>query len=401
MDKIILHIDVNNAFLSWSAVLLLKNGYKYDIREKYAIIGGDESKRHGIVLAKSPLAKKLGIKTADTIYSARRKCPQLLVYPPNYKWYQTMSQALFKLLSNYTDDIEICSIDECFLDYTPIKHLYGDVHIFAKNIQKKILDKLGFTVNIGIANNKLCAKMASDFTKPNKIHTLYENEIKTKMLPLPINELYGIGKQTTIKLKQLNINTINDLAQYNVNILSKYFKNQAPKMIDLAKGIDERLVIKENSIRKGISNSITLSHNLIYKQEVYQVLAEVGENLGIDLREEKKYATVISVILKDKYFKSYSHQKKLKNATNITSEIINIAKELFDEMWDSEPIRLVGIRLDNLVSTVTYQLSLFEEIKRREKINKIDEVVDQLKKKYGSSIIKSSATMGNTITKKY
>ena len=401
MERIILHIDVNNAFLSWSAIYLLKHGYKDDLRKKYAVIGGDEQNRHGIVLAKSPLAKSKGIKTADTLFSARKKCSNLVIIPPNYEWYQKMSKSLFKLISQYTPDIEIMSIDECFLDFSPIKHLYKDPYVFASNLQKEIWEKLEFTVNIGIANNKLCAKMASDFTKPNKIHTLYNNEITTKMWPLPINDLFGIGKRTTVKLKDLNINTIGDLAKCDPNYLYKYFKNQAFKMVEWANGIDESLVVSENSERKGISNSTTLSHNLVYKEEVYPVLEAISDNLALELRRQKKYTSVIAVTLKDKYFKSYSHQVKLKNPTNITSEISNTAKKLFDEMWNLEPIRLVGIRLDNLTETATHQLSLFETIETKDGLTKLDETVDKLKSKYGINIIKKASLTENKIKKKY
>ena len=178
MKNIIFHIDVNNAFLSWSALDLLNQGFKYDIRNSYAVIGGDETKRRGIVLAKSNSAKKVGIVTGETLYSARKKCKVLKVYPPNYNFYQKKSKELFELLGKYTDDIEPFSIDECFLDYTKIKHFYGDEVKFAYKLKTEIKEKLGFTVNIGIANNKLCAKMASDFLKPDRVHTLYEEENK-------------------------------------------------------------------------------------------------------------------------------------------------------------------------------------------------------------------------------
>ena len=184
-----MHIDVNNAFLSWSAIDLLNKGYKYDIRNSYAVIGGDEKKRSGIVLAKSTSAKKLGIVTAETLYSARKKCKVLKVYPPNFKFYNEMSNKFFSLLRKYTPDIEIASIDECYLDYGKVKSLYGDEVAFAYKIKDEIKNTLGFTVNIGIANNKLCAKMASDFSKPDKVHTLYENEVKEKMYPLDVGDL--------------------------------------------------------------------------------------------------------------------------------------------------------------------------------------------------------------------
>lgn len=182
MERIIMHIDVNNAFLSWTAIDLLEKGYPEDIRKISSIIGGDSSKRRGIVLAKSPVAKLKGIVTAETIYSAKRKDPSLKIFPPNHKMYKERSNQLFNLLLKYTPDIEIASIDECYLDYTKVKSLYGDEIEFAYKLKEEIKNKLKFTVNIGIANNKLCAKMASDFQKPDKVHTLYSYEVKEKCI---------------------------------------------------------------------------------------------------------------------------------------------------------------------------------------------------------------------------
>src|SRR5574344_247036 len=227
MENIIMHIDVNNAFLSWTAVDLLNKGYKYDIRNSYAVIGGDPKKRSGIVLAKSIPAKKMGVVTGETLYSARKKCPSLKSYYGDYKLYGEMSKKFINILKKYTPDIEQVSVDECYLDYGKVKKLYGDELEFAKKIQKEIFDTLGFTVNIGIANNKLCAKMASDFSKPNKIHTLYDYEVKTKMWPLPIGDLFGVGRRSVSKFELLNIHTIGDLAESDVNTLYKYFKNQS------------------------------------------------------------------------------------------------------------------------------------------------------------------------------
>ena len=262
MERIIMHIDVNNAFLSWTALYLLKNGSKYDIRNSYAVIGGSELTRSGIVLAKSTPAKRLGIVTGETLYSARKKCRVLKTYEPNFKFYQEMSNKMFNLISKYTPDIEIASVDECYLDYTKIKSMQGDQLEFARKLQKEIYDELGFTVNIGIANNKLCAKMASDFTKPYKIHTLYDNEIQEKMWPLEVGELFGIGKKTVPKLNQINIFTIKDLANSKREELYKYFKNQSESMINWANGIDNSPVISKPRIPKGIGNEITLDHDV-------------------------------------------------------------------------------------------------------------------------------------------
>ncbi len=385
MERIIFHIDVNNAFLSWTAIDLLNQGYKYDIRDSYAVIGGDPMMRKGIVLAKSNACKKLGIYTSMTLYEAKKKCPVLKVYPPNYKFYSEMSNKLFNLLSKYTPDIEIASIDECYLDYGKVKKLYGNEYEFAIKLQKEIYDTLKFTVNIGIANNKLCAKMASDFSKPNKIHTLYSNEVETKMYPLPINDLFMIGKKTSEKLINLGIKTIGDLANFPYDKLYPYFKNQTSFLINQARGIDNSIVDSETFIPKGISNEITLEKDITIKEELYPYLMSLCESVSIRLRRQKKYATVIGVILKDNYFKRKSHQRKLVNATNVTSDIYKNAKEILDEMWNDEKIRLIGVRLDKLVDNVMYQASLFDIDNNEE--SKVDTVIDSLKQKYGNKII--------------
>ncbi len=388
--RVIMHIDVNNAFLSWSAVYLLQNGSKYDIRNSYAVIGGDAKSRNGIVLAKSNPCKKLGIKTADTIYSARKKCPALKVYPPNFNFYSQMSHKLFELLSKYTPDIEIASIDECYLDYGKVMKLYGDPYEFALKIQRQILDELGFTVNIGIANNKLCAKMASDFSKPFKIHTLYDYEVKDKMYPLPIGDLFGIGKKTAPKLQRLGINTIGDLACFDETLLRHYFKNMASSMILSARGINDDLVISEASAPKGIGNEITLVKDTTDFDEISSSLLSLSENVSMRLRKQKKYAHTVCVTVKTSDFKRRNHQKKLENATNVTSVIYEASKKIFLEMNIEEPIRLIGVRLDNLTDVVAYQISLFDNVEAKSN-NKLDEAIDSIKMKYGNKIIKTAS----------
>lgn len=382
-----MHIDVNNAFLSWTALELLNQGYKYDIRNSYAVIGGDPKARKGIVLAKSNSAKKQGIVTAETLYSAKKKCRVLRVYTPNYEFYQEMSNKMFELLYKYTPDIEVASIDECYLDYSGVQHLYGDPFEFAKKIQKEIYETLGFTVNIGIANNKLCAKMASDFEKPFKIHTLYKDEIKVKMWPLKVGDLFGVGKKTVPKLEQLGIFTIGDLANSNLETLNTYFKNQSQFLIDSANGIDESLVVSEPPEPKGIGNEITLPQDIERKEEVYKYLKILSEQVSLRLKNQKKYALTVTIILKDNLFKRSTHQKKLMNAIREEDEILKVAKDLYDEFQYDKPIRLIGIRLNNLTDTVVHQVSMFDDIKQIEKDNDLKETVDELKNKYGLNII--------------
>lgn len=399
--RIIMHIDVNNAFLSWTAVKLLHEGYKIDIRKIESVIGGDESLRHGIVLAKSPVAKSKGVKTAEPLISARRKCNDLKVYKPDFRWYTFLSNKMFSLIRKYTDEIEILSIDECFLDFTSIQSKYKDPIKFAYHLKNQIYKTYGFTVNIGIANNKLCAKMASDFKKPNRVHTLFENEVEEKMYPLDVSDLFGVGKQTSAKLHSLNINTIGELANADINFLVKYFKNQASVLIDKAKGIDNSPVVKEARERKGISNSTTYSYNLTNLSDINVKLHALVENVCMELREKKKYCKVVGVTLKNKFFVSKSHQKKLKNATNNTDDIYNVCKELVKELWDSEPIRLIRVSLNNLTDVNNHQLSLFEDLSKKESNDELDKVIDKLKNQYGSNIINKASLKDANIRKKF
>lgn len=385
-----MHIDVNNAFLSWTAVNLLNNGSKYDIRNSYAVIGGDENSRRGVVLAKSNPAKKLGIVTGETLYSARKKCPVLKTYPMNYSFYQEMSHKLFDIIRKYTPDIEIASIDECYLEYTGIKKIYGDPLEFAIKLQKEINETLKFTVNIGIANNKLCAKMASDFSKPNKIHTLFDEEIKTKMWPLPINDLFGVGKKSTEKLLKLNIKTIGDLATTSPEKLRPYFKNMSNNLIESANGINNDKVISEEVICKGISNEITLQKDINNKVELYEHLLFLSNKVGLRIRKQNRYAYVVAVIIKDKYFKRKTHQKKLLNPINSSSDIFETSKKILNEMWNDDSVRLIGIRLDNLVQNYNYQKSLFENEEKINKNSNLDKTLDKLKEKYGDKIIENA-----------
>lgn len=391
MENIVMHIDVNNAFLSWTAVDLLERGYKIDIRNIESIIGGDESKRHGIVLAKSMVAKRKGVKTAETIRDAKRKCDDLQIFSPNYSLYVKKSNELFNLISKYTPDIEKLSIDECFIDYTKIKNLYGDPIKFAYRLKKEIKNTLGFTVNIGIANNKLCAKMASDFLKPDRVHTLFFYEIEKKMYPLPIEDLFGVGKSSSKRLRELHINTIGDLAHADYNLLYRYFKNQTTRLIESARGIDNGIINIKNKEREGISNSTTTSYNLNTLEAINKTLYPLVENVCITLRKKDKYAYQVGVTLKDKNFKVYSHQKKLKNPTNKTDEVYNIAKQLIKECWNEEGIRLVGVSLSKFTNILNHQISIFDDLSRDKDDKELDKTIDKLKEIYGKDIIKRAS----------
>ena len=387
-ERIIFHIDVNNAFLSWTAVQLLEEGYNIDIRTIPAIIAGDESKRHGIVLAKSPIAKKYGIVTAETIYQAKMKCPNLKIFSPNHEIYQRKSKQLMNYLKTFTPIMEQFSIDECFLDMTGTKYLYTNHLELAYKIKDEIKEKFGFTVNVGIGNNKLCAKMASDFEKPDKVHTLLKSEIKEKLWPLPVNDLFMCGKKTSIELNKMNIYTIKDLAEYDFQKLEKKFKSQAKYLKQAAWGIDESKVEERKDKRQSISTTRTLPHDEENKEKLKEVLFVQTEDVCRQLREQNLYASTIAIIYKDKYFKSTTVQEQLENATDNTKEILKKINSLFDKSYNNIPVRLIGVRLANLTKFKNTQVSIFDtEIDNNSKEESIQKTVDKINKKFGSSLI--------------
>lgn len=382
----ILHIDVNNAFLSWTAIDRLSKGEKVDIREIEAVIGGDETKRSGIVLAKSMKAKEKGVRTGETLYQARLKCPNLQVFRGEYKNYKKHSEKLYNLLLQYTDKIERFSIDECFLDMTDY---LGNNSLIDKayEIKNRVRRELGFTVNIGVSHNKLLAKMASDFTKPDRVHTLFENEIEEKMWKLPVSELFMLGRKTLPKLYSMRIKTIGDLARQDKKLMIDKFGKHGLIMWEYSNGIDNSSVnyIKEKP--KGIGNSVTLPHDLNKIDDIEKVLLTLAEQVAYRLRRYNMYANVVNVQLRTKDFKDFSHQKKLMNSTSNTKDIYDIAKELLYEMYKKgTAIRLVGLRVDKLIDKDEIQLSLFKREEDR-KQEKLDEVVDKLKQKYGYNSI--------------
>ena len=394
MERQILHVDVNNAFLSWTALDMLKNGSEIDIREIPAVIGGDESKRSGIVLAKSMKAKECGVKTAETIYQARIKCSGLKVFPSNFKVYRYYSNQLYQLLLEYTDKIERFSIDECFLDMT--HYLMNDTLLNkGKEINRRVKEELGFTVNVGVAHNKLLAKMASDFTKPDRVHTLFENEIPNKMWTLPVSELFMLGKRTVPKLYNMQIKSIGDLAKTNKRILQDKFGKHGTMMWEYANGIDDSEVKYQKEKPKGIGNSVTLPEDISNIDKLEEIVLALTEQVTYRLRKQNMLARVVNVQLRNKDFVDTSHQRKLPNATASTKEIFKHAKELLEQMYrKGTAIRLIGVRVDDLTDKEEMQISLFHDEAKNEKQKKLDKTIDKLKEKYGYNFITRAGKMG-------
>lgn len=381
--RIIFHVDVNNAFLSWTAVKLLNSGYPEDIRKIPSVIGGDEEKRHGIVLAKSPVAKKYGIVTAETLYMAKKKCPNLLIFPPDFEYYLEMSRKFYNYLKEYTPIIEQASIDECFLDLTGTNYLYDDILKLAYKIKNDIKKNFGFTVNVGIGNSKLCAKMASDFTKPDKVHTLFDNEIEKKMWPLPIKDLLFVGKSSASTLKSLNISTIGDLAKADSNKLKKYFKNMTDDLISRARGIDNSKVITDYGLNKCISVSRTLEEDTNDSKKLKKILLDMSNQVGLRARKYNLFAKNVAITFKTSSFKSYSHSMTLTNSINNTLDIYKNILILFGKINTKEKIRSIGVRLGDLSVKNSEQVSFFSS----ESDDNIQKILDNINSKYKNTVV--------------
>ncbi len=387
-----MHIDVNNAFLSWMAVWRLKNGYKVDIRERYAVIGGDEDARRGIVTAKSDPCKKRGVVTAETLYSARKKCPYLEVYKGDFKVFKMYSDMMYNYLLKYSDVIERYSIDECFLDYTASVNLFGDPIKIAYKIKNDIKALFGFTVNVGIGNNKLEAKMASDFTKPDRVHTLFDNEIKKKMWPLPVEDLFMVGKSAASRLRDDGIKTIGELACTNIEILKRKFKSHGVLMWEFANGIDDSKVEAKRDDPKSVSSSTVLPYNYSNKKEIEKVLKILSSDVGKKLRTKHLYANSISVWIKYSNFKKVSKQITIDNGINNDKDIYKYACLLLEKLWDGENyIRSLCVGVANISCNHDKQLSLFDNNTSNKQMDlkedKLQSAIDCIRNKYGDEMI--------------
>jgi DNA polymerase-4 len=386
-NRIIFHIDVNSAYLSWSAVDRLQHGESLDIREIPAAVGGDPVSRHGIILAKSIPAKKYNIKTGETLYKALEKCPDLFIVSPSYDLYMSCSNAMVELLKEYTPVIQRFSVDECFLDFTNMENLYPDYIKLAYEIKDRIKNELGFTVSIGISNNKLLAKVASDIKKPDAVISLFPVEIKDKMWPLAVEDLFMVGRATLPKLHNLNIFTIGDLAKADLIILKERLKSHGVMLWNYANGIENSQVRKSNHIDiKGLGNSTTMPFDVTTRSEAHKVILSLSETVGMRLRDSGNCCSLVAVHFRTNEFYNCGRQHKISYYTDSTKNIASLACKLFDELWKGEPLRHMGVRVSELCSNDFCQVTLFEE-KNNAKNSALDKTIDSIRLRFGSKSV--------------
>ena len=394
-SKVIFHIDVNSAFLSWEAVYRMQHlGIKEDLREQVSAVGGDQSRRHGIILAKSIPAKKYHIRTGESVKEALEKCPQLILVSPHYDLYKRCSAAFMNVLREYSPAVEPYSVDEAFVDMTGTRYLWGDPIRTAHSIRERIRDELGFTVNIGISSNKLLAKIASDFTKPDRVHTLFPWEIPEKLWPLPVEDMLFCGQSSAKRLHRLGIFTIGNLASASPDMLKRHLGKQGLLLWGFAQGKDLTEVMTEAEPNKGYGNSTTLPMDVTDAEEARLVLLMLAEKVGGRLRADQARAQVVDISIRDTQLVFMNHQAHLAHPTNITHELYQQACSLFEELWDGRPIRHLGIHTSQVIyGSQDRQISLEDNLAREEQLEAVDSTMDRIRGKYGSNAVQRAAVV--------
>ena len=398
-DSIIYHIDVNSAFLSWQAKHMLEYGETdVDLRQIPSAVGGSEEHRHGVVLAKSPSAKAFGVRTGEPLVQARKKCPDLVVVPPRFDIYVANSKAFLSLLEEHSPVIEQYSIDEAFCDMTGMELLHGDPVAYAVQLKEEIKNRLGFTVNIGVSTNRLLAKMASDFTKPDKVHTLFPDEISKKLWPLPVEDLFFVGHSTAAKLKTLGIRTIGDLAHTDLDLIRSHFKKHGEIIWNYANGHDTEMPLRDkNAANKGYGNSITTHDDVTDRETALRILLSLCETVGARLRADRAYISVVSVLLVDHEFHHSSKQTTLPVTTNVTEKIYDTVVTLFDKLWNKAPLRLLGVSTSHAGTEKYEQYNLFD-MDKYEKLSKLNQAIDTIRDRYGEDSVKRACFIDSEVS---
>lgn len=396
--KIVFHIDVNSAFLSWTALQRMRVlGEELDLRTVPAVVGGDEEARHGIVLAKSTPAKKYGIQTAEPIASARRKCPSLLVVSPDFSWYVKQSELLLALLRRHSDHVIPYSIDEAWAEFDGFEAVEGDPEQYANALREEVKRELGFTVNIGVSTNRLLSKMAGDFRKPDLVHTLFPEEIEKKMWPLPVGTMLFVGKSAQDRLKRLGIFTIGDLAAADPAMLRAHLKKHGEAIWNYAWGREGDLFAEQEEA-KGYGNSVTTSSDVEDWETARQILLSLCETVGMRLRNHKVKISCISVGIRTASFENSSRQMQLDSATDVTEEIFQAACQLLEKVWEGrKPLRLLSVSTTRITHEEYRQFRLFEE-KNYEKLEKANQAIDSIRKKFGEDAVMRASFLKSDIS---
>ena len=387
-ERIIFHIDVNSAFLSWTAAYRCSVlGEDFDLRDVPSVIATQKDSRRSIVLAKSMPAKKFGITTGEPLGMARDKCPELVVAEPDYALYLSASAKLMALLREVSPVVEQFSVDEAWVDMTGSQRLYGSPVLAAQWLKDRIHRELGFTVNIGISSNKILAKLAGELEKPDKVLTLFPWEIEEKLWPLPVRELFSVGRATEEKLHQMGIRSIGQLAQADPMQLRRKLHKHGEAVWHLANGSNSDPLQAEAPENKGYGNAMTTPWDVTDRVCAQRVLLSLCETVAGRMRHAGQTGRCVSVQLRTSAFENFSSQKQLSSATNSTMEIYRAVCQIMDRVWDGKtPLRQLGVQMGKVSHEPYRQYDLFDG-KRMDRLEKLDTAVDAIRDKFGEDAI--------------
>lgn len=393
-ERVIFHIDVNSAFLSWTAAYRCNVlGEKFDLREVPSVIAGQKDSRRSIVLAKSTPAKKYGIQTGEPLGMAREKCPNLQVAEPDYDLYLSASGKLMSLLRQVSPLVEQFSIDEAWVDMTGTQRLYGSPVLAAQWLSSRIRQELGFTVNIGISSNKMLAKMAGELEKPDKVLTLFPWEMEQKLWPLPVRELFYVGRATEEKLHRMGIYTIGQLAKAEPRELRQKLHKHGETIWHLANGRNADPVLAEAPENKGYGNAMTTPWDVVEPVYAQQVLLCLCETVAARMRRDGQTGRSVTLHWRTAQFENFSGQRQLPSATNGTIEIYEATCGILEQVWDKKtPLRQLGVQLGKVSHDPYRQYSMFDTM-RFDKLEKLDTTVDAIRDKFGEEAIRRASLL--------
>ena len=391
MDRVILHCDLNNFFASVSLL------YNQTLINRPVAVCGDVEKRHGIVLAKNEIAKSYGVKTAEAIWEAERKCPDLIILPPNYEKYEEFSRKAQEIYARYTDMIEPFGIDECWLDVTGSTMLFGSGEEIAHKIRKAIKRELGITISVGVSFNKVFAKLGSDMKKPDAVTVISRENFKQKVWPLPVENMLFVGKKTVEKLNSLGAFTVRDVTEMSDETLKYMFGKNGLELKKYAMGEDDSPIISFEKKEKpnSVGRSVTESEDFTDNDAVWQTFIILAEDISKNLRRYNLFAAGIQVHTRNSELAVREFSHALDTPTDISIVIAEAGMKLFKEnyYWDL-PLRSVGLRAINLRQDVTaVQQDLFSDLESQKKLEKIEDSIHSIRKKYGDTSIKRGRTI--------
>jgi DNA polymerase IV len=391
MERVILHSDCNSFYASVECL------YHPEIRNKPVAVGGEPEHRHGIILTKNGIAKKYGVKTGEPLWKAKQKCPDLVIIPPNYPLYQRFSEMARKIYLEYTDKVEPFGIDESWLDVTGSAKIYGDGEKIAREINRRVKEELGITVSVGVSWNKIFAKFGSDYKKPDAVTVITKENYKEIIWPQPVEDLLYVGPATKRKLNGIGIHTIGELAAIKPEYLRAKFGKWGDVLHDFSNGLDITPVAEYDSTRavKSIGNSTTTIRDLKTEEDVKMVLFVLAESVGRRMREQGFKGRELSVAVRDNELCTIAKQCKFEKFTNISSEIAEKAFWLFRKFYSwYRPIRSIGISVSDFAhDNIPTQTDLFCDERQRIRMERLDSVVDVLKRRFGNYCVQRASLL--------